>query len=50
MMNLIDTLLLLGAVAAALALAGMCGVGLFVWLAGGRLGNAPEAWQPDGKH
>jgi hypothetical protein len=50
MMNLIDTLLLVCAVVAALALAGMCGVGLVVWLAGGRLGHAPEAWRPAGKH
>jgi len=37
-MNLIDLILLVGGLVATLAVGAMCGVGLVVWLAGGRSG------------
>lgn len=36
-MNKIDLLLMLGGLAAALAVCAMCGLGLVVWLAGGKI-------------
>lgn len=35
-MNLIDLILMFGGFAAALAVSAVCGLGLLVWLAGGR--------------
>jgi len=35
-MNLIDLIMMLGGLTAALALGAVCALGLFVWLAGGR--------------
>ena len=36
-MNKIDLILILGGLVAALAVCAMCGVGLVVWLAGGKI-------------
>ncbi len=41
-MRLIDSILVLGAIIAALAVAVICVVGIVVWLAGGRLGRRDD--------
>jgi hypothetical protein len=53
-MNKLDLILLIGGVGAALALSFVCGLGLVVWLAGGRVRppkqGALRAWRRDGIH
>ena len=46
MNHFIDTVLMLGGVVAAVAVAAMCGVCLLVWLAGGPWGQRSGAWHP----
>jgi hypothetical protein len=41
-MRLIDCILILGAIMAALAVAAICVLGIVVWLAGGRLGRRDD--------
>lgn len=46
MMGILESLFLVGGLVAAAAVAVGCGVGLFVWLSGGRSDASTEAWRP----
>lgn len=45
MNRVVDIVILVAGALTALGIALACGVGLFVWLAGGRNGEPTEAWR-----